>query len=867
MRVTISGLRRWIVYAAALLLAIVVGFFLSGRARFRHIEKDLPGRLGANIQQTATGFSYSQSSQGHTLFTIKASKLVQLRAGHALLHDVDVTLYGPPGSGRSDRIYGSDFDYDQNSGVATSRGEVTIEIAGIGSQSDRHQPAASGDGSSRPDSSGNTIRVHTSGLTFAQKTGDASTQNHVEFQLPRAAGSSMGATFNSRSGVLVLDSQVHIVTSNNGKSAVVDAQHARLLRDRMQAFLDDASMNYQTARGRSDHATVWFRNDGTAEKIDAEGHVHMSTDSGASVDSGTARFLLDPASQPTRAELGGGLRFASSRDRESMQGSSGEGTLLFMAVPADPSHTTLRHAQFRRQVNFTQQIAWLSRDPGGRSRKQLQAQQVDVDFAPASSRRPHASGREPVQARRAVAEGAPLLTTVQTPSKGPQQTTRIGGDHLVATLGPGNVIQALDATGHTRVDEQSSDGARNTSRGDVLHATFAEEAAPGHAARARSRRSPPATGQPHPNARQMTLAGAVEDGNVILTETPAKKPGETAAPATLTAWAQHAAWRASDQVLHLTGNPRMTDSQNLQLSAETIDYHRDSQDAAAAGSVKVTYAEPPKSASGGQPKNVAPGMGGSGPVHIIAARAELHHATSESIFYGTVHAPARMWQQTDSLVAPIIVIDRAKNRLEARSENPGGPPLVDANFVSANGPHRQQSLVRVNSQTLVYSDGDRRADFRGSVTARQANEVIRCDDALVFLKPAPAKNPAEAAATPRPQDHSDSTPATAKPQSSEGRSRPGGPPHPEGQSRLDRVVATGHVVVTEPGRRGEGEKLVYTADSGEYVLTGTKSAPPRMTDRVHGTTTGEALLFNSQNDSVEVSGGKSSAVTDTRAPK
>ena len=179
MRVTIKGLRRWVLGAAGLLLAVVAGFFLYGRYRFRHIEKDLPGRLGINIQQTATGWSYSQSSQGHTLFTLKASKESQLKSGHVLLHDVDITIYGPPGSGRQDRIYGSDFVYDTNSGIAISQGDVNIELEGMG---DASSVAANGAGN-------NTIRVRTRGLTFEQKTGEANTAQAVEFQLPRAAGS------------------------------------------------------------------------------------------------------------------------------------------------------------------------------------------------------------------------------------------------------------------------------------------------------------------------------------------------------------------------------------------------------------------------------------------------------------------------------------------------------------------------------------------------------------------------------------------------------------------------------------------------------------------------------------------------------
>ena len=34
------------------------------------------------------------------------------------------------------------------------------------------------------------------------------------------------------------------------------------------------------------------------------------------------------------------------------------------------------------------------------------------------------------------------------------------------------------------------------------------------------------------------------------------------------------------------------------------------------------------------------------------------------------------------------------------------------------------------------------------------------------------------------------------------------------------MVAIGKVVVTEPNRRAVGDKLVYTADDGKYLLTG-----------------------------------------------
>jgi len=831
MRVTIQGLRRWIVIAAGLLLAVVAGFLIYGRNRFRHIEKDLPGRLGINIQQTASGFSYTQTSQGHALFTLKASKELQMKSGHVLLHEVDVTLYGPPGSGRTDRIYGSDFDYDQTHGIITSQGDVNIDLQGAG----RPAPAS---GASPSEAGSNTIRVRTRGLTFLEKTGEASTAQQVEFQLPRGAGTAVGADYNSKTGVIVLQSQVHITTSSNGKAAVVDAAHATLLRASDQALLVGASMNYETEEGSSDQALVYFRKDGTTEKIDAAGHVHMKSDNGATVDAVTAHILFDARSEPTRADLGGGVRFASSRANETLRGSAAGGTLLFTTLStAEGSRTALRHGEFRQDVNFEEDLAALPRDPHGRAEKTMRAETLNVEFAPA------APGK-PIEARTAVAEGNPVVTSVQTPSKGPQQTTRIGADRLVATLGENNVLRQLDGSGHTEILQSTSDGSHNTTRGDQLHATFVQEPAPHPASSA-----PKAAKGSEAPRMQTTLDVATQDGNVVLSETPAKKPGSSTAPATLTGWAGHAEYHASDQLLHLTGKPHITDGASMQVAADRIDYHRDTENAAASGNVKATYTEQAKP---GAPVQAAPTMGGSGPVHVIADRALLDHASSRNLFYGTPQSPARMWQDADSLLAPLIEIDRARNLLKASGENTGTAPVVNANFTSAAGSDRAQSVVQVHSQTLVYSDKTRQGDFRGSVTAEQGNEVVHADQALLFLRPAPSGT--ASASSPASPGQSGAT--SAPPSGASGRN-----------SQLDHLLATGHVVFTQPGRRGDGERLLYTAADGRYVLTGSEAVPPRMWDSVHGTTTGAALIFNSQNDSVEVSGGKSSTVTETRARK
>jgi lipopolysaccharide export system protein LptA len=88
-----------------------------------------------------------------------------------------------------------------------------------------------------------------------------------------------------------------------------------------------------------------------------------------------------------------------------------------------------------------------------------------------------------------------------------------------------------------------------------------------------------------------------------------------------------------------------------------------------------------------------------------------------------------------------------------------------------------------------------------------------------------------------------------------------------GAAQLDKMTSTGGVEISSGGRHGVGEKLVYTGDSGNYVLTGTSSAPPTFTDPVRGSVTGEALIFNSRDDSVKVDGNGQKTTTVTTAPK
>lgn len=776
MRITVARLRQGILIVGGLLVAVLIGFFIYAHYRFRHIGRDLPARLGINIQQTASGYTYSQSSKGHTLYTIHASKLIQYKqGGNATLHDVSITMYGPQGSNRVDKIYGSDFTYNQKQQMVSAQGTVAIDLQGFGGGAHASE---------------NTIHVKTSGLVFNQKTGEADTSQPTEFSFPQASGSSTGAHYNSKTGVLVLDSQVKL-TSTGARPAIVHASHAEVERDSMQAFLLNPRTEYRAEKGSADSAIVGFRNNGSASSINAKGHVRVTTADGAVVTATNSLTQLNDKSQPTKSDLTGGVNFLSDTPDESMHGNANEATLTFGVG------SMLKHATFRNTVSFVDEVFKLANDPKGTASRQIAASKLDVDFVPGPK------GKRAV-AQRVLAEGKASVVLHTVPSKGPQQATTIRGDQLLADLTPGGKdIRQLNGSGDTEITELAKDGSTNTSKGDRLAVTFE-----------------PAKKK---TARGMEIASAVQDGNVVLTQQPKQGPG----PATLAAWAQHAEYHAADQVLRLTGNPRLENGPSLQMAANRIDYHRDSGDASAQGDVKATYTEKQGAASG-------PTLGGEGPVHITADHALVRRANGVSTFFGAGGTDARMWQGSNSILAPVLELTRNPATLKAHGTTHSSGTVVEANLASAKGSQREPEVVRIRSRTLLYSDVNRKGDFRGDVTAQDAAGVIHADEAQVYLTPASA---------------------------------PGEPQQAHKKAELDRIVAAGHVVLTQPGRKGIGEKLVYTAADGRYVLTGSPGNPPRIEDTAKGTTTGATLIFNSQNDSVVVSGGQSRAVTETRTPK
>jgi len=360
------------------------------------------------------------------------------------------------------------------------------------------------------------------------------------------------------------------------------------------------------------------------------------------------------------------------------------------------------------------------------------------------------------------------------------------------------------------------------------------------------------------------IASVVQIGHVVLLQdgAAAKNANGTNRPAEagLRATADRADYDGPSQLLHLSGAPRIQDGA-LDLAATRIDFARVSGDAFAHGDVKASWTNSP--GSGGKADalpgtTLLAGPGASGPIHAIAAEAELRRSTGEVVFRGSGangNLP-RLWQGANSLAAPVITLNRLKQTLTAvgtGAANPVRAVLVRATNAKAAGPEKDNakakdkgpSVIRLRSGELRYSEGERLALLKagavGSVTAETTESggaaTVNSQEAEVRLLPAGVHSAAANA---------------------------GGA---SGNTSVDQMIARGHVVVDWPGRRGTGEKLVYLSEDGTYTLTGTSAVRPRITDQVRGTVTGAALIFHSRDDSVTVEGDGTKTVTETQSPK
>jgi len=859
-------MRTLVLTAGILLVCALIVVLAVGKWRRHFTLREVLKPLGADITQEANGFTFSHALGAHSQYKIHASKVVELKGERRVLHDVMIELYGEDGS-RVDRIQGSEFEYDKKGDTVKAAGavEITLMKPGVapavaptltpaqtvGDKARGTLAAVAGSAES------GEIHVKTSGLTYDLKTGVATTSQHVDFSMVQGSGSSIGATYDSQQGQLVLDQAVVLNTERNGDSVQIRARHGAFDRKTDLCDLQAATANYRGGEATAGAAKILFRDDGSAARLDASEGFTMVTANGDHVASPTAAMNFNEHNQPQNGHLDGGVVMDSATQQGNLTRNVHQ-TSPSMKLEFTPQGE-LRHAHMEQGVEIhSEEITAAAGNPKGilRVSRTWHSPVADLEFRDA--------GHGQAEPESMHGTGGVVITGESQRGNGAVEPSRLAADevtgefesesrHVVKqgapTLTSGTQLTAITGVGHASLQQTTATGTTQTSTGDRLEVHFA---------------SPPASANSEAkNAHGGTsqIESALLDGHVVLTQQPAAKSGTQSADA-MRATGGRAVYDGAGQWMHLTLNPRVEEG-GLQVTAEKIDVSHETGDAFAHGNVKATWIDSGAGRAGlggkGQPSKPASGtgsqgalaLGGSGPAHVVSEEAELNHASGETTF----RKHARLWQQGNSVSAPVIVLNRDKQTLVARSSDSKEPVMavLVGQSGSGSGPAAAKagggdssrsstakpstpSVIQVHGGDLKYSAAERKAVMHGgalgTVVAQTATATSISNQADLTLLPE--------------GNHA----------GKEG-----------GQGQVDRLVASGHVTVTSDGRRGTGEQLVYTSATEEYVLTGTAAAPPRMTDPARGVVTGEALIFHGFDNSVSVeSGGRKTAI-ETTAPK
>ena len=810
MRFTIERIRTLVLVAGALLLVALAGFLWVGKWKSLLNRRDLPQRLGVNIQQEANGYTFVHAFGAHCQYKIHASKEVELKDNRILLHDVQIELFGQDGND-IDRIAGDTFEYDEKSGVATAKGPVdmllTRPAAKSAAGSKGKNPTAAAGGASVQ------IDVKTSGLTFDRNSGMVTTAQRVDFSMTQGYGSAMGAQYNSESGYLTLERAVDLTTYRGRNAVEIRAQHAEIDRSAQLCLLRSATANYRGVHAGAVEAKLSFRTDGSAQRLDATGGFTLATAAGGHLAAPTGWMEFDEHSQPRHGHMEGGVTMDSVNAVRTVHGTSPTAELEFTA------EGQLRHAHLERGVAIDSQETSEETAAQGAPlhlSRTWRSPVADLDFRNARQGQ--------VEPEAIHGTGGVVITGESRRGDGAATTSKMTADEVTGAFGPDSALRSMTGVGHAGIEQTTATGTRQSANGDRLEASFA------------------------PGAE---LQSAQLDGRVVLFGQAAAKPGAQPQPP-LHAWAGKAVYEGTGEWLRLTLNPRVEDG-GLELTADKVDVSRQSGDAFAHGNVKATWASQSAPAGDSAPGahvsqgNVA--LGGQGPAHVIAEEAQLDQSTGEATFRGH----ARVWQQANSISGPLIVLDRQKQTLVASTKDPGDPVkavLLNAGATAGKAVTQSTgqveggntatrtgaSVIRVRGGDLWYSDAERKAVMHGGVLGAVVAETGTATSTSnkVELQLSPAGNR----------------------ESSNG-----------GQAQVDRMTATGRVTLTSQGRRGTGEQLVYSGASGDYVLTGTSSTLPKMTDPERGSVSGEALIYHSRDDSVSIEGGGRETITETTAPR
>jgi len=648
----------------------------------------------------------------------------------------------------------------------------------------------------------NPIHLKTQNLIFNQSSGDASTDARVDFSTPQASGWAVGMQYAAKSNTLTLASQVHVALAGENATSLV-ATRGTITRDPRLVVLDHPRLQGTSGTVESEQAMFFLGPDNNVERLLATGNV--TAQAAPNAEQLSARADEADVLLSGKQNLLHTATLTGKVHVQRVAGQSMQGD-AGRAVLDFAGQNLLQKVHASEGVRLTQHAAEAANTAANASPPQdydITAPVIDF-FVKQGRRLDRAETSGAAQITIAPAQQPSSATAVTAGNTG-QRTVITAGrfdSRFTATPAGGSRLTSIHGAPNAKIVSSAPDLPDRVSTSQMLDATFLAEGG---------------------------IASIVQQGSVLYSDNqlPDKRTQ---------AWAEKALYTPADGILLLSGNPRVADG-GMVTTANTIRFNRTSNDAFADGDVKSTYSDLKEEPNGAL-------LASASPIHVTAASMTAHSSTAIALYKGK----ARLWQDANVIEAPSIQFDRNRRSLvaEGTATQPVSTVLVQAEqpYEGKNGvkdgdqkakyrtKDHAADAITITSARLTYVDADRQAHYDGGVVAKGATFTAAAKTADAYLVPRSQTEANQQVATP---------------------------------GRLDHMAAEGSVIVRQPSRRAEGQKLVYTAADDKFVLTG---GPPSIFDAERGKITGVSLTFFRADDRVLVEGKASTpVVTQTRVAK
>jgi lipopolysaccharide export system protein LptA len=244
--------------------------------------------------------------------------------------------------------------------------------------------------------------------------------------------------------------------------------------------------------------------------------------------------------------------------------------------------------------------------------------------------------------------------------------------------------------------------------------------------------------------------------------------------------------------LSLRGNRPTAWDSKARTQADEIDYDRHNDETHARGDVRTTYYSRETAGDSTPFKNTR------SPVFLTADRADARNKDGVAVYTGN----ARGWQDDNFVKGEKIELFQEEKRMVATGSVESAL-YTTRREDAANKSEKIPAFASANRMT--YSDKERKVHYDGAVRSRQGEDRIEADSIDVYLM--------------------------------------------KETNEVERMVAEGNVRMFQPGRKGVGDKLVYTAQDERAVLTGRAA---RVDDDEKGTVMGAELTLYSRDDRISV---------------